>query len=215
MQRCAGDSIGAPTAVRRDRFPSTIAPEAKVSAIFPESCVQFAPSGAGQKDLFRADDLNPCNDLMSLHGQPRVRQTVRAGRASASSGDSSPSTTTYADRPSDRCPAPTSPRCLRGHGHKQPETDRSHDARCDRGGRGRAPGREAIELRLEEKVGVIERLRNAKEPQWCDGGHVKDPALNPICRAAGTPGSRVRLDKVRAPSARSGGTVRLGFKTAG
>jgi len=42
-------------------------PEAKVSAIYPEPFVQFAPPGPRQKDLFCPDDLNPCNDVMSLH----------------------------------------------------------------------------------------------------------------------------------------------------
>ena len=42
-------------------------PEAKLSAICPEPFVQFAPSGPRQKDLFRANDLNLCNDVMSLH----------------------------------------------------------------------------------------------------------------------------------------------------
>jgi hypothetical protein len=42
-------------------------PEAKVSAIFPEPFVQFAPSGPGQKDLVGANDLDARNDVVSLH----------------------------------------------------------------------------------------------------------------------------------------------------
>jgi len=43
-------------------------PEAKLSAICPEPFAEFAPSGRRQVELFRAFDLNPCNDVMSLYG---------------------------------------------------------------------------------------------------------------------------------------------------
>ena len=42
-------------------------PEAKFSAICPEPFTESAPSGPGQKDLFRAGYMNPGNDVVSLH----------------------------------------------------------------------------------------------------------------------------------------------------
>jgi len=42
-------------------------PEAKFSAICPKPLTESAPSGPGQKDLFRAGDMNPCNDVVPLH----------------------------------------------------------------------------------------------------------------------------------------------------
>jgi hypothetical protein len=47
-------------------------------------------------------------------------------------------------------------------------------------------GAESIQLGLEDKVGVIERLRNAKEPHGCDRGHGKD-RLDPTKRALDQP----------------------------
>jgi hypothetical protein len=43
-------------------------PRAQVSAVCPEPFAEFVPSGSRQVELFRANDLNACNDVMSLDG---------------------------------------------------------------------------------------------------------------------------------------------------
>ena len=43
-------------------------PQPQVSAVCPEAFAEFVPSGSRQVELFRSNDLNACNDVMSLDG---------------------------------------------------------------------------------------------------------------------------------------------------
>jgi hypothetical protein len=42
-------------------------PQAEVSAVCPEPFAAFLPSGSRQVELFGANDLDACNDVMSLY----------------------------------------------------------------------------------------------------------------------------------------------------
>jgi hypothetical protein len=50
------------------RLPLQGPPQAQLSTVCPEPFAEFVPSGSRHVELFRALDLNACDDVMALHG---------------------------------------------------------------------------------------------------------------------------------------------------